>query len=170
MIDVDGKGWYMEKQDEGFCPVHTLNAMVGRKLLTGEELIEFCQNQQSIDPRAWHQGLQWRSNMDGWFANVAVNAWLYEHANGDACFKLGGHLSPTTAKDRLLSLPPACTSCMLTTTTTIDGQEILHAVCLKRDPANRHIWYQIDSMCYPKVQPLITDADYAAISGKIHVL
>lgn len=141
---------YHEQQKRQFCQVHALNAALGRPILTGETLLQYCKdktrecqgNPHSMWPHIYHA-------TNGNFSTMALNRWLEDNSRPPICVATlsavyphipSSHIDLGSTRDTVLStvLPLGIHCFMLHTDSLIGG----HATCVRRVDGN---WYHVDS-------------------------
>jgi hypothetical protein len=74
-------GLYCKAQEEGYCGTHALNALIGRRLATGPDMLAELR-QKLGDGDGAHYG------RGGWFSLEALNFFIYEHTPPGTCAAL----------------------------------------------------------------------------------
>ena len=153
----------MEAQERAYCYVHSLNALFGRRILTGPQLVSYT------DMHALrHHGLRQYYKPEGWFWPVILDRWLYTHADVPVCLHTVAYNIPGGSSSAYIKalLPAGCDGFLLNYHDTAAGYR--HTVCIKYDDTTAQ-WYFIDSRDTHPLQ-LATEGDWNTLTGNIIVL
>ncbi len=144
---------YMEKQEKQFCYAHALNAAVGSRVTTGQQIITQL---NALKERGAPIAQTYDENT-GNFSALIFNVWLYHNSNPGLYLKKLTEVTRgqtrTDLTKLLANIAPNAKTLLLTW-----DEPIGHVVTLKRVTG---IWHILDSE-HPHPKPLITDSDWAA--------
>jgi hypothetical protein len=163
---------YCEPQQRAFCGAHALNALLGRRVVTGDAMYNYLSYRWPGGRAAGH------FSDAGWFTLEAINFWLHEHTPPGTEWGLhhlskefDGPLSVTGEDVRTRLEIHECEGAMA----HIPHPRSPHRVALVRSPQDRQ-WYLADSIaCIPGQAPVVrrmgkADWDRAAERWNLNVL
>jgi ribonuclease HI len=168
---LQGLDIYIESQCERLCLVHSFNAFVGRAVLEGQQLIDYC----NLFKHAFENGtfLHYAGAYSdtpgrrGDFNQLVLDHWLYHGCGIDACFCPAGSLPKAMhwrEKQRIVNSNNR-TEYLLGWGENY-GDDFGHMVAVKWHGGT---WFIIDSM-HPAPIPLNNEDNWKCLRGDLYAL
>jgi hypothetical protein len=162
-------GMYCEPQERRYCGAHALNALAGRRITTGQQMVAFFQ-------QTWPDGANAYGGVPyyepcGNFCASAINRWMWTHTCQPVT--LVKFLSNITdnirySKRELLSfLPDDCGGIFVWFK---HNDATPHFKCIKQLPGT-NTWYSLDSLkagINGKAIPMVSDAQWYELHGEFY--
>jgi exonuclease III len=162
-------GMYCEPQERRYCGVHALNALAGRRITTGQQMVSFFQETWPDGANA-HGGVPYYEPC-GNFCASAINRWMWTHTCQPVTLvKFLSNIIDTIrySKRELLSfLPDDCGGIFIW---FMHSDNTPHFKCIKQLPGT-NTWYSLDSLeagITGKAIPMILDAQWYELHGEFY--
>ncbi len=168
-----GKHMYLKKQDKQYYQVHSLNALLGQKAVSPQDMVKCCQLETTFKTSlAGMLQTGWFHATNGNFNTQVINAWLHHYSQPTVRLVAIKTFIPakSSKEDFTAVIPTGLSEFRVSWIAGDQADESLdygHAVCVRKHLTTNK-WYLLDS---ERPKPIeMNTTEWAKLRGTVEVL